>query len=161
MDDSLRQLEGRLESLIPQTLSENGRFYCHSLIDELHAKQLGGTKNSPIGVSWLVGSVAACLALCLGLGGGWFLGKDNGRGSALNLSQMGAVFAADFDQIDHETWRIGSDSPGVYVSKNGEVRELAQETEVTREIVKHRDSGTIVTVETRDHHLIDSPKSEF
>jgi hypothetical protein len=67
----------------------------------------------------------------------------------------------DFDQLDHRAWLVARDSPNVYVASNGEIREIFREVEVTEEVVKHRESGIVVTVETTDHHLVDSVKSEF
>jgi len=70
-------------------------------------------------------------------------------------------FLAGFEELDRETWMQGDAIPDVYVAKDGEVREIFQEIEVTKEVVRHRDSGFVVTVETVDHHLVDSVKSEF
>jgi len=36
-----------------------------------------------------------------------------------------------------------------------------REIAVTKELVKHRQSGNVITLETTAHHLIDSAKSEF
>ncbi len=161
MDDSLKKIEAQLQNLIPRAQSEHGRAHCHALIDDLCAGTRRTAKESPFGVSWLGGAVAASLALSVGLGGGWYLGRDTGGAVSSNLRQAREVITADFDQLDRETWMLGSENPGVYVSREGEVRELVQETEITKETVKHRESGIIVTVETTDYHLIDSLKSEF
>ncbi len=165
MDKSLKSLEQQLETLIPRAQSMESRGRCHELIDELcetSAETVKTPQNSPLGISWLGGAVAASVALALGLGGGWYLGKDQNTAPLSNLSQAQQIIAADFDQLDRETWMLGTEEPrGVYVSKEGQVRELVQETEVTKEVVQHRESGIIVTVETTDQHLIDSPKTEF
>ena len=68
---------------------------------------------------------------------------------------------AEFDQLDREAWLITQESPRVYVTENGKIREIFREVEVTKEVVKHRKSGVVVTVETTDHHVVDSEKSEF
>ncbi len=161
MDDSLKKLESQLEGLVPRSQSESGRERCHELIDELIAGKPSAAERSPIGLSWISGAAAASVALSLGLGAGWYLGKDESTPSVSRINQVEQVIAADFDRLDHETWMLNSESPGVYLSKNGEVRELLQETEVTKEIVKHRESGVIITVETTDHHVIDSVKTDF
>jgi hypothetical protein len=56
---------------------------------------------------------------------------------------------------------VTEESPKVYVTKTGEIREISQEVEVTKELVQHRESGVVVTVETTDHHVVDGPKSDF
>jgi hypothetical protein len=161
MDDSLKNLEAQLENLVPRALSNSGRERCHDVIDDLSEARAASRAESPIGLSWSRGALAASLALGLGLGGGWYLGKDNTAPMVTDLSQIEATIAGDFDQLDHETWMLSSEPPGVYVSKAGEVREVLQETEITKEVVKHRASGHVVTVETTDHHLIDSVKTDF
>ncbi len=161
MDDSLKQLEAQLENLVPRAQSEQGRANCHQLLDELSGNHTGSATESTIGLSWRAAAAAAAVALSLGLGGGWFLSQDEQGPSLSGLDDSELTIAGDFYQLELESWMISGSAPGVYVAKNGQVREILQETEVTKEVVKHRESGTVITVETTDHHLIDSVKSEF
>ena len=73
--------------------------------------------------------------------------------------QTGDVAA--FEYLDHEAWVLTKESPNVYVTKSGEIREISREVEVTKDVVEHRESGVVVTVETTDHHVVDGPKSDF
>ncbi|MFT6241178.1 MAG: hypothetical protein ACJAQT_003274 [Akkermansiaceae bacterium] len=160
MDDSLKQLEAQLENLVPRALSDDGRERCHTLLDELAS---GGqsASSSPIGLSWMGTAAAAAVALGLGLGGGWYFGLDEENPLLSQVDGTEASVASGFELLDHDSWLMRDGVPGVYVAKDGEIREISQETEVTKEVVKHRESGVVVTIETTDHHLIDTVKSEF
>lgn len=162
MDDSLKKLETDLEKLIPRSLSDDGRDRCHSLIDDLTAVSTAELP-APVGWSkWNTG-IAAAAALLVGVSSGWFFGSSDDDSISLaevDNSTLGSV-AADFEELDRETWLVSEGGAGVYVSRNGDVREISHEVEVTKEIVQHRESGVIVTVETKDHHVVDSVKSDF
>jgi hypothetical protein len=160
MDDSLKKLEAQLEELVPRALSDDGRACCHDLIDQL-AEGISKPSSSPIGLSWLSTAAAASVALCVGLGGGWYLGSEDDAPLSARDGKIDQPLVAGFEQLDRETWMSGDAVPDVYVASDGEVREILQEIEVTKEVVRHRDSGVVVTVETTDHHLVDSVKSEF
>ena len=47
------------------------------------------------------------------------------------------------------------------MTKSAAIREISREVEVTEEVVQHRESGLVVTIETTDHHVVDAPKSDF
>lgn len=160
MDNSLKQLEAQLENLVPRALSDDGRERCHTLLDGLTSGD-NSASTSPIGLSWFGTAAAAAVALGLGLGGGWYLGQDDEAPYYSQIDGAEANVVSGFDQLDHDSWMMSDGVPGVYVAKDGEVREILQETEVTKEVVKHRESGVVVTIETTDHHLIDTVKSEF
>lgn len=161
MNHSLKDLESQLEQLAPSGLSNEGRDRCHDLIDslvgEMEAPRVGWSKSHP-GMST---AAAAVLALGLGAGAGWYLGA--GPGGSVTGGEVVEVAgqSGDFEQLDHQAWVITEDLSDVYVSEDGEIREIFREVEVTKEVVKHRESGVVVTVETTDHHLVDSEKSEF
>ena len=101
------------------------------------------------------------VALGSGIGGGWFLGVQPSFSKDEVLVTKSEQSGAEFDQLDREAWLITQESPKVYVTENGKIREIFREVEVTKEVVKHRESGVVVTVETTDHHVVDSEKSEF
>lgn len=160
MDKSLEDLESRLEGLVPRSLSNKGRQECRMLIDELVSKRDTGRGfgfQNPLGAL-----TASAAALTIGIGGGWYVGNHHGesRGADLSVSKAGAE-QVEFEQIDLEAWLVTEDSPNVYVTKTGEIREISREVELTKEVVQHRESGVVVTVETKDHHVVDSVKSEF
>mgnify|MGYP006908577118 CR=1 FL=1 len=162
MDKSLKELESQLESLTPKGLSDEGRNDCRLLIDRLASEEVSSISSSPVGLSWLGTAAAAAVALGVGVGGGWYLGADDSVPlAAYSSGSEPSALVAEFEQLDRESWHMAETSPDVYVAKDGEIRELSHEVEMTTEVVKHRQSGVIVTVETTDHHLVDSVKSEF
>jgi hypothetical protein len=163
MNPLLKNLESQLEQLTPTGLSDQGRDRCHAVIDSLvhgdDEERATWSGRSPR----MATAAAAALALGLGIGGGWYLGEGNSAGEVARAEAdpESASSPVDFDQLDHQAWLVTRDSPDVYVDENGEIREIFREVEVTKEVVKHRESGIVVTVETTDHHLVDSVKSEF
>lgn len=160
MNLSLRDLESQLEQLTPRGLSDEGRDRCHATIDSLVGVMNEGGASSGGGYPRLAATAAAVVALGTGIGGGWYLGVTPASSPQVGLVQD-RQSAPGFDRLDHEAWLITEEAPDVYVTENGEIREIFREVEVTKEIVKHRESGVVVTVETTDHHLVDSEKSEF
>lgn len=161
MDNTLKNLESNLETLAPRGLSDRGRENCHQLIDQLVEDYKSSTRNSNRG-SWKGTAAAAAVALGIGISGGWFLGMD--RASSLLVEDDKSGGAKDvlvFEHLDHESWILAEESPNVYVTKSGEIREISREVEVTEEVVQHRESGLVVTIETTDHHVVDAPKSDF
>lgn len=167
MDKSLKDLESRLESLTPRGLSDRGRRQCVSLIDRLakgespRSRTDADSARSTLGVSWKIATAAASVTLALGLGGGWWLGRDAGLPMAGGPPQGGEIASLAYEVLNRETLLTSSDPPKVYVSEEGEVREIFSEVAVTKEVVKDPGSGQVVTVETTDHHLVDSAKNEF
>lgn len=160
MNQSLRDLESQLEQLTPRGLSDEGRHRCHATIDSLVDVMAVGESRSVARYPRLAATAAAVLALGTGIGGGWYLGVTPAPSPEVVLRQ-GEPSVPRFDRLDHEAWLITEEAPDVYVTENGEIREIFREVEVTKEVVKHRESGVVVTVETTDHHLVDSEKSEF
>lgn len=159
MDNSYRDLESQLEAMMPKPLSEKGRADCHRLIDELAASEAGLT--SALGVSWLKGGLAAGVALAIGVSGGWYLGQED---EVLGMAEEGLGDygeLAEFEWLDQDSWQVDETPPGLYVAENGEVRELLKMVEVTQNLVKHRESGVVVKVETVDHQVVDSELDEF
>ena len=165
MDQSLKDLESRLESLIPKGLSDSARLDCSLLIDELSLGKGSSARDansqSTLGLSWQVAAAAASVALGIGLGGGWWLGRDAGLPATTETGMNSPEAAIVFDVLNRETWLSANDTPKVYVSDDGEVREVFSEVAVTTEILKDPQSGHVVTVETTDHNLVDSVKNEF
>lgn len=163
MDRDLKDLESQLEQLTPKGLSDEGRKNCHSLIDQLVAGEVQSVSSSPVGLSWIGTAAAAAVALGVGIGGGWYMGQEDTPGPIVDRSGAveSSMLAAGFEELDRESWFVTETFPDVYVSRDGEIRELVHEVEMTKEVVKHRESGVVVTVETTDHHLVDSVKSEF
>ncbi|MCH1498527.1 MAG: hypothetical protein L7U83_05590 [Akkermansiaceae bacterium] len=163
MDNTLKDLESNLETLTPRGLSDLGRENCHQLIDQLVVEYEISTKNLNRGYGgWKGSAAAAAVALGIGISGGWFLGGD--RTSSLDVENKKSGEAANvlaFEHLDYETWILATESPNVYVTKSGEIREISREVEVTEEVVQHRESGLVVTIETTDHHVVDAPKSDF
>ncbi|MEO1832223.1 MAG: hypothetical protein ABGZ08_06790 [Akkermansiaceae bacterium] len=163
MDKTLKDLESGLEALTPRGLSDVGRENCHRLIDQLvGANELPAENLNHGAGSWKGTAAAAAVALGIGVSGGWFLGTD--RTTSLPREDEGSGGAEDvlaFEHLDHETWILAAELPDVYVTKSGEIREISREVEVTEEIVQHRESGMVVTIETTDHHVVDTPKSDF
>jgi len=162
MNQSLKDLESRLEQLSPRGLSDEGREDCHAVIESLVADEAPGqrfdwSKRHPR----LVTAAAAMLALGLGSGAGWYLGVKPVAADGGELVAEVAGPEADFDQLDRKAWLITEDGPDLYVTESGEVREIFREVEVTKEVVKHLESGIVVVVETKEHHLVNSESSEF
>ena len=163
MDSTLKDLESSLETLAPCGLSDLGRENCHQLIDQLvAANEIPANDLKQRVGSWKGTAAAAAVALGVGVSGGWFLGID--QTSSLPLEGEGPGGAENvlaFEHLDHEAWILSTESPDVYVTKSGEIREISREIEVTEEVVQHRESGLVVTIETTDHHVVDTPKSDF
>lgn len=161
MNQSLKDLESQLEQLPPRGLSNQGRDRCHSTIDSLVEESGGKAGPSTWRLPRFSTAAAAMVALGSGIGGGWFLGVQPSFSKDEVLATKSEQSGAEFDQLDREAWLITQESPRVYVTENGKIREIFREVEVTKEVVKHRESGVVVTVETTDHHVVDSEKSEF
>lgn len=160
MDNALKNLESKLEVMTPRGLSNEGRESSHQLIDQLVRESGLSAKDSSSGdVRWIETAAAAAIALSIGISGGWYLGKNKASSPDLVGDQTGDVAA--FEYLDHEAWVLTKESPNVYVTKSGEIREISREVEVTKDVVQHRESGVVVTVETTDHHVVDGPKSDF
>ena len=161
MNPSLKDLEARLEQLTPRGLGDQARDRCHATLDSLVGEIDEASAEGGGRFQGLAPVAAAAVALAAGIGGGWYFGVQPEAGGP-EVARLAIPEAGnDFDRLDRESWLITEDAPNVYVTKNGEIREVFQEVEVTKEIVKHRGSGIVVTVETTDHHLVDSEKSEF
>jgi hypothetical protein len=163
MDNALKDLESKLETMTPFGLSDLGRANCHQTIDQLVGECEFSTKseNREKG-NWKGTAAAAAVALGVGVSSGWFLGVD--RTSAIIREDNKSAEAHDilaFEDLNYETWILATGSPNVYVTKSGEIREISREVEVTEEVVQHRESGLVVTIETTDHHVVDTPKSDF
>ena len=167
MDPSLKELESRLEGLIPRGLSNEGRASCLNLLDRLARGEmvdpvkLESPPQSTLGISWKSAAVAASVALGMGLSAGWWLGRDEGVSVVRGSSSDPLPAALAYEVLNSETWLSSNEAPKVYVTNEGEVREVFSEVAVTKDVVKCRESGQVITVETSDHHLIDSLKSEF
>ena len=163
MDNALKDLESKLETMTPLGLSDVGRENCHQIIDQLVGECEFSTTSVNRGKgSWKGTAAAAAVALGVGMSSGWFLGVD--RTSAVILEDNKSAEAKNivaFENLDYETWILSTESPNVYVTKSGEIREISSEVEVTEEVVQHRESGLVVTIETTDHHVVDAPKSDF
>jgi len=167
MDQSLKELEARLEGLVPRGLSNEGTKRCSNLLDRLakgevvdgDVREVGS--QATLGISWKVASVAASIALGIGLGGGWWLGQDAGMPAIAQAANDPLPVALAYDVLNSETWLSANEIPRVYVTNEGEVREVFSEVAVTKDVVKCRESGQVITVETTDHHLVDRLKSEF
>ncbi|MDB4438273.1 hypothetical protein N9195_01650 [bacterium] len=163
MDKALKNLESKLEALTPRGLSDEGRESCHQLIDQL----VGGCEASvmisePGNKNWIGTAAAAAVALSIGISGGWYFGNDRTSAPIVSRDQsLETDNIAAFEHLDYEAWVSTEESPNVYVTKSGEIREISREVEVTKEVVQHKESGVVVTVETTDHHVIDAPKSDF
>lgn len=161
MNPSLKDLESQLEELTPRGLSDQGRERCHATIDSLVGNLDRGAVPAGKGHPRLSMAAAASVALGLGIGGGWHLGIQPELSADEAVVAEAQASPVKFDRLDREAWLITQDNPRVYVTENGEIREIFREVEVTKEVVKHRESGVVVTVETTDHHVVDSEKSEF
>jgi len=167
MDQSLKELEARLEGLVPRGLSNEGRKSCSSLLDRLAKGEAGDGdvgevgSHPTLGISWKIASVAASIALGIGLGGGWWLGRDAGMPAVAQPANDPLPAALAYEVLNSEIWLSANEAPKVYVTNEGEVREVFSEVAVTKDVVKCRESGQVITVETTDHHLVDSLKSEF
>lgn len=162
MNHSLKDLESRLGELAPAGLTDAGRERCHAMIDSLVEGSRSPRMSRQAQYRRLTTAAAAVLALGLGVGGGWYLGvKDADRPEMRMAETERNDELNDFEQLDQRAWLVTRDSPNVYVTAEGEIREIFREVEVTEEVVQHRESGIVVTVETTDHHLVDSVKSEF
>ncbi|MDF1713921.1 MAG: hypothetical protein P1U90_16910 [Akkermansiaceae bacterium] len=163
MDNALENLESKLEAMTPRGLSDEGWESCHQLIDRLVGEsELSTRGSSSRNVNGIGTAAAAAIALSIGISGGWYFGKNKASSPAVvgdQIVETGDVAA--FEHLDHEAWVLTEESPNVYVTKSGEIREISREVEVTKDVVQHRESGVVVTVETTDHHVVDAPKSDF
>lgn len=163
MDNALKDLELKLESLSPRGLSDEGRKSCHQLIDQLVDEYNIPSKTPDKGDrNWIGSAAAAATALGIGISGGWYLGMNKTPSlHVIDEQSNKASNALAFEHLDREKWIFAKEPPNVYVTKSGEIREISREVEVTEEVVQHRESGVVVTIETTDHHVVDAPKSDF
>ena len=157
----MNDLESRLEQLAPRGLSNDARDRCHETIDSLIAGLSDESDQRGSRYPRFATAAAAMVALGTGIGGGWYLGVRPDLEAELSPVANVPEATGDFDQLDREAWVITDDIPKVYVTEDGQIREIVREVEVTKEVVKHRKSGVVVTVETTDHHVVDSEISEF
>jgi hypothetical protein len=169
MEKSVKEVEDRLKMLVPRGLSDRGFDRCCQLIDRLAVESVLPDKSpEPLRAkeaqsnSWQIMTIAASVALFIGIGGGWILGRHHPF-TISSSEEFVQVEGAQqgYEVLDSETWLAATDAPTAYISENGEVREVFREIAVTKELVKHRQSGNVITLETTAHHLIDSAKSEF
>lgn len=161
MNNSLKKLESQLESMTPRGISDEGRERCHEVIEDLLNERFGDTEESRKS-SWHGSAAAAAIALSIGVGGGWYFGNENERSSLAEGDQdTSGQDSLSGEVIEREAWVLADGSPDVYLTKDGEIWEISREVEITKEVIQHRESGVEVTVETTDHHVVDTPKSEF
>ncbi|MEN8774161.1 MAG: hypothetical protein ABF379_14480 [Akkermansiaceae bacterium] len=163
MDNALKDLELELEALVPRGLSDEGRKSCHQLIDQLvDERESSVIIPDSVNKNWIGTAAAAAVALSVGISGGWYFGSARTSLPVVSGDQsLESDNIAAFEHLDYEAWVSTEESPNVYITKSGEIREISRELEVTKEVVQHKESGVVVTVETKDHHVVDAPKNDF
>lgn len=165
MDKSLKELESRLEGLVPRGLSNEGHQKCSTTIEKLASGEFAGetqmsVSKATMGLSWRALATSAAAALTVGLGCGLWLGQSQ-EPAIGQVSEGPDALASAFELIEQETWRTPEEQSKIYLSANGELRELSTEVETTQEVVKHRESGQTVTIERNDYLEVDSAKQDF
>ena len=101
MDKSLKELETQLEALVPRGLSDEGEKACFDLVDELAAGNVADFSTERSGLSWKASTAAAVIALGVGLGSGWQLGRDAAPKEIAAEEAVPINYYAGFDIIEH------------------------------------------------------------
>ena len=160
MDNSFKNLECELEKLVPSGLSDGSKNDCHALIDQLVDQSMDSQSSGSS--RWFGTAAAAAVALGLGVGGGWYLGQERAVPAIVQEEEIPLeVIDSEFARLESEAYLVKADVSDFYVTQAGEVRQISREIEVTKEVVQHKETGVVVTVETTDHHVVDSVKSDF
>ncbi|MCH1510815.1 MAG: hypothetical protein L7T84_16540 [Akkermansiaceae bacterium] len=161
MDNSLKELESQLESLLPRGLTDEGEASCSALIDKLVAGEVDDLAPYRSGLSWKA-SAAAAVALGIGLGSGWWLGKGvSNSEDFVGKDPVSASYVAEFDIIAHPTKIVSEGLASVYVDDAGEVREVWNEVKVEKETIRPVGTNNVITWSKKDRYEIEVPKSQF
>lgn len=161
MDNSLKELESKLESLVPRGLSDEGEKSCFNLIDELASGQVSQLEADRGALSWKASAAAAVVALGVGLGSGWHLGRDAATSDVVKLEPVSMNHIAGFDVIEHPVEIVSEGLAKVYIDEAGEVREVWSEVEVEKETLIPVGTNYVITWSKVDRHKIDVVKSQF
>ena len=162
MDNSLKELESQLESLLPRGLSDEGEASCSAIIEKLAAGEVDHLATSRSGLTWKASAAAAAVALGIGLGSGWWLGKGVSIPQDLvEKDPVSVSYVTGFDIIEHPTKIVSEGLASVYVDDAGEVREVWNEVKVERETIRPVGTNSVITWSKKDRYEIEVPKSQF
>ncbi|MEN8694054.1 MAG: hypothetical protein ABF334_04555 [Akkermansiaceae bacterium] len=159
MDNSLKDLEQQLEKLSPRGMSNDGMARCEALFDEL--AQTKPVSKSPVGWSLRVTSIAAAVALIVGLSAGWRLGQGGDAPVVSNIIEAPDLLSSAFEFVDERSWLQLEGSPEMILTSNGEVKEIATEIDVSEETVLHRDSGNYITLRVLTKQPVETTTNQF
>lgn len=162
MDNSLKELESQLKSLLPRGLTDEGEASCSALIDKLAAGEVDDLAPYRSGLSWKASAAAAAVALGIGLGSGWWLGKGvSNSQDFVEKDPVSASYVAGFDIIAHPTKIVSEGLASVYVDDAGEVREVWNEVKVEKETIRPVGTNSVITWSKKDRYEIEVTKSQF
>ena len=162
MDNSLKELEAKLESMVPRGLSDEGEESCSSLIDELVAGKVDDLEPVRAGLSWKASAAAAVVALGIGLGSGWQLGRDAAASDLVEAEDRPMELIAGFEIIEHPVEILSEGVTKVYVDdESGEVREVWNKVVREKETILPVGTNYVIDYAKVDRHEVDVVKSEF
>ena len=161
MDNSLKEIEAQLESLVPRGLSDEGEKSCSDLIDQLAAGNVVDLSSERLGLSWKASAAAAVVALGVGLGSGWQLGRDAAPTKIAEAEPVSINYFGGFDIIEHPVEVMSEGIVNVYTDEAGEVREVWNEVEVEKETSRPVCTSNIITWSKVDRHKVEVVKSQF
>ena len=147
--------------MIPRGLSDEGESSCSALIDELAAGKIAEISSYQQGMSWRAGAIAAVVALVVGLGSGWWLGKDTGNPGIVEAELVVADFLSGFDVIEHPVEIVSEGIVKVNIDEAGEVLEVWSELEVEKETIRPIGTNYIIDWVKVDRHEVEVVKSQF
>ncbi|MDA7888065.1 hypothetical protein N9A86_01615 [Akkermansiaceae bacterium] len=159
MDNSLKELESQLETLIPRGLSNEGEASCSALIDQLAAGEIDNLSSSHSGLTWRAS--AAAVALGVGMGSGWWMGRETSIQEAVISEPVSVEYLAGFDVIEHPVEVVSEGIAKIYIDEAGEVREVWNEIEVEKETIRPVGTNYVITWSKRDRHEVEVIKSQF
>jgi len=162
MDNSLKELESQLESLLPRGLTDDGEASCSALIDKLAAGEVDDLAPYASGLTWKAGAAAAAVALGIGLGSGWWLGKGVSNPQVLvEKEPVSASYVAGFDIIEHPVKIVSEGLVSIGFNEAGEAHEIWHEVEVEKETIHPVGTNNMVTWLKKDRYEIEVARSQF
>ena len=162
MDNSLKELESQLESLLPRGLTDEGEASCSALIDKLAAGEVDDLVPYSSGLTWKASAAAAAVALGIGLGSGWWLGTGVSEHQELvEMEPVSVSYVAGFDIIEHPIEIVPEGLVSIDVYESGEVHEIWSEVEVEKETIHPLGTNKVVIWSKKDRYEVEVAKSQF
>ena len=113
-------------------------------------------------MSWKASAAAAVVALGIGLGSGWQLGRDAAASDLVEAEDRPMEHIAGFEIIEHPVEILSEGLTKVYVDdESGEVREVWNKVVREKETILPVGTNYVIDYAKVDRHEVDVVKSEF